>query len=534
MATTNLSDEIDTSQTTPEQVTFYSGSNAEYEAATVAENINTAGIYFLEDKKEIYRGNTLYTGPIATTSSVGVVKPSSSQFKVGEDGTLSVTALPLSTIVGNGLTLQQYISNQVSGAGHLKYKVVDALPTQNIDVYTIYLVSAAQDGGNDDFNPDDGIDNNAYNEYMYIENKWELIGTSKAALHDYATIDYVNAETTDRENADNKIWKSLSSTANKYNENSTVEAAIAAAKNAAQTDTLDAMIDHFSSTTPGVLTIQGTTSDKAKNVEIEGWTELTNLVNTDDDRIATNEKSISSINTTLANMKNEGTGINKASTEKYGVVKIGSGLTVDNGEVSVANPLQVVVNDTSINWSESLETVPEKNIDWGEKTNVTNKNIKDVLVSSGTIEDLNLVERKFVDSLPTENIEDNVIYMIKKTKDEPGYREDTNIYNEYMWVVSNKDTENESGAWELIGDTAVDLTPYIKTEDADKSYLNINSISATTGSQQGTVLIKIADPSGDTSKDKTFEVAVNGLGSAAFTDSSAYATPDDVTWIEID
>lgn len=60
------------------------------------------------------------------------------------------------------------------------------------------------------------------------------------------------------------------------------------------------------------------------------------------------------------------------------------------------------------------------------------------------------LSREIVGTLP-ENANENVIYMVLR---EDGTGQD--VYNEYMYI---------NGAWEIIGDTSVDLTGYAKTED---------------------------------------------------------------------
>ena len=60
------------------------------------------------------------------------------------------------------------------------------------------------------------------------------------------------------------------------------------------------------------------------------------------------------------------------------------------------------------------------------------------------------LSREIVETLP-ENASENVIYMVRR---EGGTGQD--VYNEYMYI---------NGAWEIIGDTSVDLTGYAKTED---------------------------------------------------------------------
>ena len=68
------------------------------------------------------------------------------------------------------------------------------------------------------------------------------------------------------------------------------------------------------------------------------------------------------------------------------------------------------------------------------------------------------LSREIVEVLP-EAAEENVIYMILR---EGGAGQD--VYNEYMYI---------NGAWEIIGDTSVDLTDYAKKED-----ILVKSVSA--------------------------------------------------------
>ena len=66
------------------------------------------------------------------------------------------------------------------------------------------------------------------------------------------------------------------------------------------------------------------------------------------------------------------------------------------------------------------------------------------------IAEVDHLSREIVEILP-ENANANVIYMVRR---EGGTGQD--VYNEYMYI---------NGAWEIIGDTSVDLTGYAKKED---------------------------------------------------------------------
>jgi hypothetical protein len=59
--------------------------------------------------------------------------------------------------------------------------VVDALPTEDIQTNTIYMVP---NGGSNS--------SNVYTEYLYTNNKWEIIGSTDTDLTGYATETYVS------------------------------------------------------------------------------------------------------------------------------------------------------------------------------------------------------------------------------------------------------------------------------------------------------------------------------------------------------
>lgn len=63
----------------------------------------------------------------------------------------------------------------------LKLIKVETLPVTDIDTSAIYLLPS-----------DDPQQQNVYTEYMYIDNAWEIIGSTAIDLSDYVTIDYLN------------------------------------------------------------------------------------------------------------------------------------------------------------------------------------------------------------------------------------------------------------------------------------------------------------------------------------------------------
>lgn len=74
--------------------------------------------------------------------------------------------------------LNYYLKNEVnellSKVGSFKVEIVEMLPTEDISENTLYLVLAY-----------DGSGNNYYEEYLYVNGRWELIGTTQISLDDF-------------------------------------------------------------------------------------------------------------------------------------------------------------------------------------------------------------------------------------------------------------------------------------------------------------------------------------------------------------
>lgn len=67
------------------------------------------------------------------------------------------------------------VNNLISGISALSMQLVSALPTSDISTTTIYLVLKAV-----------GLSGNIYNEYIYVNGSWELIGDTQLDLSNYA------------------------------------------------------------------------------------------------------------------------------------------------------------------------------------------------------------------------------------------------------------------------------------------------------------------------------------------------------------
>ena len=154
------------------KIIFYEGTQEEYDSSSRDEN----GIYFITDSKAIYKGSVKYSGgerELATPSSPGAIKPGES-FEVSSDGTLNLVGIPNTLFTPVKEEMKTEINKAVSESGHLKREVVDSLPLSGID-NVIYMKSKS------------GEEDNIYDEYMWINQKWERIGSSEVDLSNYPT-----------------------------------------------------------------------------------------------------------------------------------------------------------------------------------------------------------------------------------------------------------------------------------------------------------------------------------------------------------
>lgn len=73
------------------------------------------------------------------------------------------------------------VDNKLSAVPKFSIAVVQSLPTSNISATTVYLVPSEQG------------ENNVYEEYIYVDGKWEKLGSQKVDLTDYYTRAEVNS-----------------------------------------------------------------------------------------------------------------------------------------------------------------------------------------------------------------------------------------------------------------------------------------------------------------------------------------------------
>ena len=98
------------------------------------------------------------------------------QYQAGKN--ISLENNTISTSALNESEVQDLIDTSIEALGELGFTptVVQTLPTQDIDTHTIYLVPK-QDSEQED----------AYDEWLYINNSWEHIGSTTVDLSNYYT-----------------------------------------------------------------------------------------------------------------------------------------------------------------------------------------------------------------------------------------------------------------------------------------------------------------------------------------------------------
>ncbi len=165
-----------------------------------------------------------------------------------------------------------------------------------------------------------------------------------------------------------------------------------------------------------------------------------------------------------------------ATAEKAGLVKPGSGLNVDSeGALSVVldgievDPSNVAAaTKTSkgvmqvgdgLSVAAGVVSVDNANIDSRAQAKVDALKLKTIngqsIKGDGDIA-IDLTLYKIVESLPTADIDDTKIYLVRNTENVPDGEQ--NVYTEYIHTADG---------WEKIGEykTAIDLTPYAKAEN---------------------------------------------------------------------
>lgn len=116
------------------------------------------------------------------TAAITAAIPSKVSELTNDSGfqTSAQVSTAISTALGNYYNKTETdskIAQAVAAASHLKYQIVESLPDADQDANTVYLV--AKDGA--------AAGQDAYIEYMWINDNWEIIGDTSVDLTNYYT-----------------------------------------------------------------------------------------------------------------------------------------------------------------------------------------------------------------------------------------------------------------------------------------------------------------------------------------------------------
>lgn len=89
---------------------------------------------------------------------------------------------------------QSEINERIGAIPKFSIEVASVLPTENISSTTVYLVTSGEESPN------------LYDEYIYVNNSWEKLGTQKIDLSSYATLDDLTATAS---NIETSVYKGI-------------------------------------------------------------------------------------------------------------------------------------------------------------------------------------------------------------------------------------------------------------------------------------------------------------------------------------
>lgn len=134
-----------------------------------------------------FNGNAATIDPVTRTAAITATIPSKVSELTNDSGfqTASDVSGAISTALGNYYNKTETdgkIAAAVAAASHLKYQIVEDLPEADQDPNTIYLLAK-----------DSGTGQDVYTEYMWLNDKWEILGDTSVDLTNY----YTKAQTDD-------------------------------------------------------------------------------------------------------------------------------------------------------------------------------------------------------------------------------------------------------------------------------------------------------------------------------------------------
>ena len=168
----------------PETVNGYDfGSSSDPSKGDINYFIEANGPYLVFTKMDVMEPLNLNGGNVILLKEIMPVKLANP-----ETLTIQFNGVNLDTYDGSEAKIinvqaatQEYVQQLISTINTASYQIVEELPTDDIDTNNIYLVLASKTE-----------EKNIYDEYIYVNNDWEKIGSTALDLSGYATKEYVD------------------------------------------------------------------------------------------------------------------------------------------------------------------------------------------------------------------------------------------------------------------------------------------------------------------------------------------------------
>ena len=168
----------------PETVNGYDfGSSSDPSKGDINYFIEANGPYLVFTKMDVMEPLNLNGGNVILLKEIMPIKLANP-----EALTIQFNGVNLDTYDGSEAKIinvqaatQEYVQQLISTINTASYQIVEELPTDDIDTNNIYLVLASKTE-----------EKNIYDEYIYVNNDWEKIGSTALDLSGYATKEYVD------------------------------------------------------------------------------------------------------------------------------------------------------------------------------------------------------------------------------------------------------------------------------------------------------------------------------------------------------
>lgn len=155
--------------------------------ATITHNASSVVVNFM-DLDEEYAHSSELSGYLPTSTTInGTSKDPSNDAYTIKAGDINLTSAINAGEYTTSDSIQVVLDsintkvNTATSSG-LTRSIVTALPTSDISTTTIYMILASDDPNVGDPSSGTSQNANAYNEYMYINNEWERIGSTEVNL----------------------------------------------------------------------------------------------------------------------------------------------------------------------------------------------------------------------------------------------------------------------------------------------------------------------------------------------------------------